>query len=221
MADFELEALILEIESVVLEPLEDGRGPRLAAFEALTRELYPHGRAWTSAPGSVTLGVLGAIAEALIDVELQVDRFAAETNPETTSALLAEWEQALGLPDPCIGAGANIEARRASIVRTLVGMQEVSTSGVLGFLAMLGYAVTLERFEPLKAGSGGAGDPVYGIQWQFVLGVHYWGSGDRTVLECSLPHVLPAHVAVVFYYGEFTPADLSFDIVLPPLLTIA
>lgn len=217
MADFEFDSLVLESETPPLDSLDDKRAALHPIFLALVRELYPHGRAWTKDPTSVTYKLLDGIADALVDLDIEVATFRREANPAFTSQLLDEWEEALGLPDPCLGSNATEEARRGAIIARLVGLQGASTSELLAFLAGLGYSVSFKHFAPYRVGSAVAGDLLWGTQWQFVLGVHYWGSGDRARLECALRHRMPAQVTVVFYYGETYPADLFDDLVVPPL----
>jgi uncharacterized protein YmfQ (DUF2313 family) len=220
VADFEFASLVLEFEAELPLPLVDTAAARLPAFESLVRDLYPNGRAWSTAPASVTAGVLRAIAAAIVEVELQVDRFQTDTNPARTIDLVSEWERALGLPDPCLGSNQNMETRRASITSRLAGNAGVSTPEVLAMFAALGYTVTLLHFSPLKAGSALAGHFVYGIAWQYVLGIQYLGSADRALLECALGHRLPAQVVLVFYYGEFEPQELALDFYAPPIDSI-
>lgn len=220
MADFEFTSLVLSCEVQVPGPLEDIAGGKLAAFESLVRDLYPAGRAWTAEKASNTAKLLRAVAWALAQVEAQVIKFQTETDPIRTSELIGEWERALGLPDPCLGPSPSLEARRAAVLSKLVGLQGASTAEVLGYLANLGYTVTLERYSMSGAGATFAGDLLTGATWPFVLGVHYWGAGDRAILECALPHLLPAQVGVAFYYGEVTPAELQLDLEVPQLHTI-
>lgn len=220
MADFEFNSLVLEFEAQLPLPLEDFDTDSLPAFAALVRELYPRGPAWPNVQGSTTDAVLTSIAAALVSVEHQVHRFRTDTNPLTTIDLVEEWERALDLPDDCQAPSTSLEDRRRAIVAALTGLAGASTSEVLALLARLGYSVTLQRFEPFKAGSGDAGELCYGVAWQYVLGVHYWGAGDRAALECLLPHRLPAHVVVVFYYGEHEPQKMALDFTVPPILSI-
>lgn len=220
MADFTFSSLVLELEVQLPAPLEDIVGEKLPAFEQLVRDLYPAGRAWTTDPSSNTTKLLRSIAWALAQVEAQVIAYTTETDPTKTAQLVSDWERALELPDPCLGPSPTLEARRAAVLTKLVGLQGASTGEVLAFLGSLGYSVTLERYTATGAGLACAGDLLTGTAWAFVLGVHYWGAGDRTVLECALPHRLPAQVAVVFYYGEVTPCELAIDYELPELLTI-
>lgn len=219
MADFTFESLVLECYLPLISPLVDLAPALQPRFQDLARELYPHGPAWTRDPASVTYQVLAAVAAAAVDVELQIEKFRAETDPTRTSELLAEWERALGLPDGCLPVGADEEARRSAVVARLAGLQAVSEADLVAFLAALGFTVTFQYFTPMVAGMG-AGLPDYGPEWQFVFAVHYWGGGNRALLECSLPHILPAHVVVLFFYGEFGVQPLFLDCESQVLLQI-
>lgn len=210
MADFTFSSLVLECYLPPISPLVDLAPALQPRFQDLARELYPHGPAWTLDPASVTFQVLAAVAAAAVEVQLQIELFRAETDPTRTSALLAEWERALGLPDGCLPVGSDQAARRTQVIARLTGLQAVSEADLAAFLLALGFTVTFQYFTPLVAGMG-AGLPAMGPEWQFVFAVNYWGGGNRALLECSLVHILPAHVVVLFFYGEFNVQPLFLD----------
>ncbi len=217
MADFEPQAVVAEAEVPDLAPLEDLAAALIPVFAEVMRQHWPHGPAWTTDPTSDTYRMLTAIAAAVADVEMQLGAFRIECDPTRTSQLIAEWERSLGLPDPCLGPSPNIEARRASVVAKLSNIQGWTSAEIVAFLAGLGYAVTLSTYQPFKAGSGQAGQLVLGAQWQFALAITYWGAGDRDRLRCALNHRVPAHVALVFYFGELTPQEMASDAEVPEL----
>lgn len=222
MADFEPSSLVLELLVAAPEPLEDPSSALTPGFQAAARELYPKGDAWNTETGSTTAKVLDSIAQAMLEVELQALALARETTPELASKLLAEWERAMGLPDPCLGPGSSEEERRTTVVRLLVGMQGFSAgeiaSYVLGAVSLTligGGEPPIQHFTPCRAGFR-AGTPCYGIPWVFTIAIHYWGSGSRQQLECAVRRITPAHAVVLFYYGEFTPDFVSSDLIIDP-----
>lgn len=220
MADFEPASLAIEYECPPIGPLVDELASIAPLFRGLARELYPRGRAWTTDPASTTARLLATIAEVAAWVELQVSRLGDETDPRRTAALIGEWERSLGLPDECLGSGANIDVRRAAIETRLIGLQGASEPEVLAFLTSLGYSVTIERFKVCRFESFEIGDALLDERWQFTVALHYWGAGDRALLRCALSHRLPAHVVALFYFGEFEPAGVAVEDECPPMATI-
>lgn len=219
MADFEPQTLLFDFELETPGPLFDEATALLPRALSQVREAYPHGPAWNESLDSRTADILSTIALAVVDVELQKLRFVAEADPSRTSQLLPEWETSLGLPDPCLGQGADEAARRSAILTKLAGQQGFSTPEILALLSGLGYTVTLQHFDPWTA-TFGAGELMYGEAWVWVLGVHYWGALSRTVLECALRHRAPAQVVIIFFYGELTPADAGFEFFVPPIQSL-
>jgi len=213
VADFVPEPIVLELISPDLETSPRAIDALFPAFEALARDLWPRGRLWRAEAGSTQAELLAGLALEIAEIEISTRTLLREMTPETTHHLLVEWERALGLPDPCLGIGADEEARRAAIVARLVGLAGATQAEILSFLASLGYVVTLEEHEPSGAGTTFAGDLLTPGAWRFVLTVHYWGALDRARLECSLSHRLPAHVVARFLYGEATPEPIVLELI--------
>lgn len=211
MVDFEPASLVVEYEVGDLAPLQDVESALLPGFVEMVRALAPRGRAWNLHDGSVLMQVLSAIAQAAVDVELQIRRFGAEADPLRTLELLPEWEASLGLPDECLGSSQSVDERRAAIVTRLVGLQGASEPDILAFLSGLGFTVTIGHFEVCRIGTWTIAEPLLGPAWQFAIEIRYFGAGDRDLLRCALSHRLPAHVAAVYCFGEFTPADVLVE----------
>ncbi len=136
--------------------------------------------------------------------------------PSTTTELLDEWEETLGLPDPCAGESPTIEQRRAQVVARLADSGGASVPYFIAFAATLGYDITITEYAPARAGVMRAGDPVCGEDWAYVWLIRapgytpipfragqscagealmVWGN---TVLQCEITARNPAHTVVLF-----------------------
>lgn len=211
MADLEPASLVVEDEAVAIAPLLDVTADLLPAFADAARAMAPHGRAWNLRDGSVLMQVLTSLARAALDVEMHLRHFRVETTPDTAFELLAEWERSLGLPDDCRGPLTSADDRRAAVVARLVGLQGSSEPELLAYLAALGFAVSIRHYKVCRTEFWQIGEPLLDPAWQFTIEVLYFGAGDRELLRCALSHRLAAHVAVVFCFGDFTPADVIVE----------
>lgn len=138
--------------------------------------------------------------------------------PASTYNLLPEWEETLGLPDPCAGEQPTIEQRRAQVVARLVDVGGQSVSYFIALAATLGYAITITEFSPFRFGMS-FGLPLCGDDWAhawlvnapdftvryFQFGVSSMGepfaSWGNTVLQCEFERLKPAHTVLNFNYS--------------------
>lgn len=186
-------------------------------------QLMPPGRAFPREDGTT----LSKLALGLADELCRVDERSADLIAEfplSTSELLSDWERALGLPDDCVPAGADEDERRASVVARLNESADNTPQGFIDIMATLGYAASVDEFDPFHVGLGAVGDGVAGDQWQFVWRLNigteveadYFRAGvsragDRVCdfglesVECLVNKLKPAHTLALFAYkfGEF------------------
>lgn len=193
--------------------------PEFSAADILAARLalLPPGRAWPRDADAVIAQFLSVLAPTSVRVcarglELLTDAF-----PTSTVELLPEWEESLGLPDPCAGTGQTVEARRNQVVGRLTGLGGQSVPYYIGVAAGLGYAITITEFAPFRFGMT-FGMPLNGDAWayawqvnapqfaieDFELGTSGFGepfaSWGSTVLQCELTRLKPAHTVLNFSY---------------------
>lgn len=159
------------------------------------------------------------------DNQLLVDAF-----PVTTTELLPEWEETLGLPDPCAGEAPTTAARRAQVIARIKALGGQSEAYFIAFAASLGYSITISEFTPFRMGQQRMGDQLGGPDWAFAWSIHspyvseiFFQTGlsamgdalaswNNNVLECEMATIKPAHTVLIFAYGD--PAALDIDFIL-------
>ena len=205
------------------EPL---RRPAEAYADAMAA-LLPTGIAWPRDPETAVMMLIGALAEEWARVDGRgADLLGREADPRATLELLADWETAFGLPDPCVAEPLTLEDRRASLTgkMTLEGGQ--SRAFFIQVAADLGYSITIREHAPFMAGVSRCGDtggrweigppemrfvwtikaPTQRVRW-FRAGSgragvdHHLTIGLATDLECRIRQYAPAHTLVVFDYS--------------------
>lgn len=135
----------------------------------------PRGEVWARPEGStwqrLLLGLAGELSRAAgraLDLEREID-------PRTTIELIPEWEEFLGLPDPCAGPAPDLLTRRAAVVAKLLDGGGATAAYLIALAARLGYLVTIHEHKPFRMGVGRMGDPLDGPGNPFFMGVGRMG----------------------------------------------
>lgn len=171
-----------------------------ADYAAASRALMPRGAVWPDDLDATQSKLLAALAMAWWRVDGAAVQLLGDTFPATTQALLSEWEESLGLPDPAIGVAANDDQRRAQIVARLTGAGGQSRQRFIDFAAALGFTITITNYAPLRAGHFRAGDAAYGQKWADAWGVHITanaGGLSSSALKAALDRIKPAETTVL------------------------
>jgi uncharacterized protein YmfQ (DUF2313 family) len=126
-----------------------------------------------------------------------------DASPATTSELLPEWEESLGLPDPCTPLNPSTAQRKAAVLAKFLATGGQSPSYFIAVAAALGYPITITELPTpyhwqinaptvqvsyFTAGISVAGDPL-------------WKIGNLE-LECRIRSIMPAHTVLTFDYGS-------------------
>lgn len=197
---------------------------------AFKRTLY-RGRAWPRGTDTVMHTVLSGFMPAPERFILACRFMITDVFPQTTVGMLPEWEETLGLPDPCAGESPTVAQRRAQVVARLADSGGASRAYFIAFAATLGYDITITEFAPARAGVLRAGDPVNSEDWAYTWRVNAPGytavlfragqssAGDpllawgNEVLQCEFTARKPAHTVVQFAQTTTnTINDFSGDI---------
>lgn len=186
-------------------------------LSALQRHL-PRGRAWPRDPNSVQTQTLAALALTFQRLTGRAANLLIDSFPETTIELLPEWEETLGLPDPCAGVSPTIALRQAQVIARFTSGGGQSIAYFIAFAKALGYDITITQFAPFTFGRP-FGMPFGGEEWAFVwqvnapqFTVEFFKFGSdafgeafstfgNTVLQCELQRLAPAHTTVIFNYS--------------------
>lgn len=188
-----------------------------ADITAARQALMPPGRVWPRDADSVQARFLSVLAPTNVRLCASGLDLLADAFPASTEELLPEWEESLGLPDPCAGFDQTVEARRDQVVERLTVTGGQSVPYYIAVAASLGYAITITEFAPFRFGMS-FGLPLNGDAWAYAMQINApeftidyfelgtsgfgesfasWGS---TVLQCELTRIQPAHVALIFSY---------------------
>ncbi len=182
-------------------------------YYALLLGLRPTGPAWPADDDQ-----LRAIADGLARAHNRALGLAEESDPRTTSEMLADWERNAGLPDECTGLAETLEGRRLRLVQQLTARGGQSPAYFIGLAETLGIpGATVTEFRPLTCDSA-CDDSLDSDPWchvwrldvaiepivtEFMAGsactapLRSWG--DRG-LECVIRRLRPAHTHVLFGY---------------------
>lgn len=190
-----------------------------ADYRNVLQGLIPRGRVWPRDPDAVLTDLLSGLAPIYERSNGRAADLLIDVFPATTDELLPEWEKSLGLPDPCAGPAATIQARRAQVVAKLTNSGGQSVAYFIDYAAKLGFVITITEYAPFRAGHSHAGDPAAGPDWAHTWAVNaalntiiYFRAGQSSageplaswgneVLECELNTIKPAHTVLQFHYS--------------------
>lgn len=197
-------------------------GVNTAGYLAHLQALLPPGAAWTREREAQLTQLLRALAEELARVDTRVADLLREADPRTAFELLTDWEELVGLPDPCAPIAATVQERRTAVHAKLVASGGQNRQYYIDIAAALGVEIGITEFFPFRVGYSAVGDPLasddaWRHTWQvdapetvikhFAVGKSAAGeplrSWGNALLECAIGRRKPAHTEVLFaYYKE-------------------
>ncbi|AKM32460.1 phage tail protein [Pandoraea faecigallinarum] len=187
----------------------------LQAFQGL----MPRGAVWPRDPDALQTKVLRGLSGVYAQNTARANNLLIDAFPGTAFELLPEWEQTLGLPDPCAGVSPTVEARRAQVIARLAAVGGQSIAYFTQLAANLGYSITITQFSPFVFGQASFGDALNGPDWAFAWQVNApsysiryfafdgsvfgepFASWDNNVLQCEISAYAPAHTIPLFNYN--------------------
>lgn len=188
-----------------------------ADFLAALQACMPRGRVWPKDVDAVQTQTLAGCATPFATHSARANNLLVDAFPASPEELLPEWEQTLGLPDPCAGEAPTIQLRKAQVLARFTAVGGQSAAYFISLAATLGYEITITQFAPFRFGDV-FGTPMYGVAWAFAwqvnaptFSVHkfefgvdtfgepfsYW---NNNVLQCELQRYAPAHTYLLFNY---------------------
>lgn len=186
-------------------------------IQSALQNLLPQGRVWPRDPDSVQADFWQSIAGSFKRVCDAAGFLLVDAFPSTTEFLLPEWEETLGLPDPCVVGPQTIAQRVAAVVAKFTDSGGQSAAYFIALSAALGYpGVTVINHAPFRTGHSRCGDPVGSEDWIFVwtlnaptVPVSYFRCGTAHCgdplyslggpeLRCTTERYAPAHTKVLF-----------------------
>ncbi|HSR78773.1 MAG TPA: putative phage tail protein [Xanthobacteraceae bacterium] len=184
------------------------------------QRLLPRGRVWHRGWGMVQDQVVLLLMPTWVRLHVRLNDLIAQIFPCTTTELLPEWEDTLGLPDPCTGPLGTLQQRMAAVCAKFTARGGQSKTYFIAVAAALGFEITITEFQPFRAGVSRVGDALYGYDWIHTWRVNaaadtiiYFRTGQSTageplrawgnrLLECVLQALKPAHTILIFSYGD-------------------
>lgn len=170
--------------------------------------MLPKGRAWARHAGASILELLAGTLYEFARVEERSDEFSTEMDPTQTSALLPEWESALGLPGECT-APTTEGGRRAAIVTRLTDSGTNTEAAISAAVAAFDSGTSVDAFvrdTQFEVGSdgGGAGQPVGADEWAHTVTILIDTTNltlDTVALECIVDEIKRAHGHYIYTYN--------------------
>lgn len=186
----------------------------------------PRGRVWPRDGDAQQAAVLGTLTPCFARLNARANNLLVDAFPASTYELLPEWEETLGLPDPCAGEAPSTQQRVAQVVARLTATGGQSISYFTAVAKALGYTITVKQFAPSQFGMA-FGDPFGGDDWAFawmisapsfsISNLTFGGafgapfsSWGNNVLQCELSRIAPAHTILMFAY----PGSLDYAFTL-------
>ena len=183
------------------------------------QRLLPRGRIWQRAWGTVQAEQLLTLMPTWVRLNARATNLIIDSFPCSTVELLPEWEASLGLPDPCTGPLATLQARTAAVCAKFAARGGQSQEYFIRLAASLGYQIEIETFKPFYASQGYAGYPCYDEQWAYCWRIIVQGDDTvvwfrasasaaqepladylATLVQCVIENLKPADSTIIWAY---------------------
>lgn len=189
-----------------------------ADYQAAMQRLLPRGPIWRNDPEAVLTGVLGALAPTYTRSTQAAAQVLVDGSPATTQNLLVEWEESLGLPDPCTVANPSILQRQAAVRAKFASRGSLTIGYFVALAATLGFTITITEFSAFTVGDP-VGVPLYGPAWNYAWEIaapqvttFYFTAGgssvgdplttyDASELTCRITANAPAETIPFFVFS--------------------
>ena len=175
-----------------------------ADYAAAAIALRPRGAVWPDDVNSVQAETLGALSASLARSDSDAVALLVDAFPFTTLGLLPEWEESLGLPDPCAGSSPTVAQRQAQVRARFIGGGGLSRARYIAFAAALGFTITITVFSPFRVDRNRIGDALASDDWAYaweVTVVTNFGGLPLAVLQCELQSIAPADTTLFVVAG--------------------
>jgi len=89
--------------------------------------------------------ILIGLASEWLNFRSKINEVSNEYNPKTTTQLIDEWEQFVGIPDNCIPVASTIEQRRLNVLLKLAGINATTEKQFKNVASILGYNIEVSN----------------------------------------------------------------------------
>lgn len=176
-------------------------------------QLLPPGRLWAVEPGTEIRLTMQALGDELERVRLRGVDLVNESDPRTATETIAEWEQAVGIPDEQIPVIAGtLAGRRTAVVTKLAARGGQRIPDFQAVFTAAGYdAPATNQFQTfatkvLKAGFY-AGDLAYGEEYAYAMWIqadpYSAGPGalSTTQVDAVIRAMCHSHITVLVVWA--------------------
>lgn len=188
------------------------------------QQLLPQGFAWPRDESSTLQKLLAGMGALLAQTDAVIGTATTEWLPHLTATRLDEWEEALGLPDPCVRSiPQTLEERRSAVIlrlRGLAGLYDDSSPAAPGGIAAVcadhGFEADVRYNIPFRCGRDRVGKRLGQLDGKLYILLHGpsapFRCGDRigtrlfkrppgaVTLACYLASAVPARFKPVFIF---------------------
>lgn len=179
-------------------------------------DLMPRGAVWPRDPDSLLAALSKALGPTFNRIRDDASALLADIFPATTNALLTDWENSLGLPDPCTPLNPTTEQRRSAVLAKFISTGGQSIPYFTAVAAALGFPITVTEYGPFRVGFNRVGDPLGApgvtYHWRItspLLNPIFFRAGQSTAgdpletignteMPCRLMALKPAHTYLDF-----------------------
>ena len=95
--------------------------------------------------GSTLRKILIGLASEWLNFRSKINEVSNEYNPKTTTKLIEEWEEFVGIPDDCIPVASTIEQRRLNVLLKLAGINATTEAQFKNVASILGYNIEVSN----------------------------------------------------------------------------
>jgi uncharacterized protein YmfQ (DUF2313 family) len=179
--------------------------------QAMAR-LLPTGRIWNRAPGAFFSNLLLALAPTYTRSTAAAAQVLVDGNPDTTENLLVEWEESLGLPDPCTPPNPTIVQRQAAVREKWGSRGGQSLAYFEALAGAAGITITIEEYAPFYTNRSRVGDRLWNASGASIWSVTFPDGADPEIvapLMCVIEANKPAHTQIIWL--NLPPPETTWD----------
>lgn len=89
--------------------------------------------------------ILIGLASEWLNFRDKINEVSNQYNPKTTTQLIQEWEEFVGIPDSCIPIASTIEQRRLNVLLKLAGINATTENQFKKVAEILGYNIQVSN----------------------------------------------------------------------------
>lgn len=133
---------------------------------------------------------------------------------------IPDWERVYALPGTCARPDQLLQERIQLLALAFTERGGISREWLIRYAALGGYTITIQEYQPFKAGISKAGNALTNGPWRYTFRVIAHGDVVRvfkagqspagealrtwgdSILECIINKYKPAHAVVLYSYQE-------------------